>query len=114
MSEDHEPMSSICASCRARILWVRHESGRYLPLDHEPVPDGPLVIVGAWALPVAAAVNVDPLKRYRCHFATCPDAEKYRRGRKAARRKTGDPAGRQPELFDVTDDGPYGQEGGKR
>lgn len=77
-----------CRSCAALITWARTERGGRMPLDADPYdgpepgglfvlrdagsPEGPLAI----AVPPAAFPD-EPL--YRSHFATCPDADRWRR-----------------------------------
>lgn len=78
-----------CRSCNAEILWVRTEHGRRMPLDAKPVedataetrglfvlrdrhsPEGPLAIA-AWGLE-----GSEP--HYISHFATCDEAELWRK-----------------------------------
>ena len=84
-----------CRSCGAPILWARMKNtGRAIPLDEKPTPDGNL-----WAsqktgpkgielvvhfAPDKNAPRQDVLDRERrrwvSHFATCPNATKHRRG----------------------------------
>lgn len=81
-----------CRSCGAGIRWgAVAASGKNMPLDVEPHPDGNvriardgflLEVLGGVALPAARARG-DEL--YRSHFATCPDAGAHRRRTAAAR-----------------------------
>lgn len=52
---------SSCASCDGLILWVITPRGKPMPVDAEP----------------------DSAGRYTSHFATCPDADGWRRRRRA-------------------------------
>jgi hypothetical protein len=72
-----------CRSCGAEVIWAKTEAGRPMPVDVEPDPAGNLhlwldgnheyrcaVIVESWP---------DYRPRFRPHFATCPDAQSWRR-----------------------------------
>lgn len=58
--------SSKCRSCGAPIVWFKTSAGKKIPVD---------------------AATVEPedqqlqLPRHVSHFATCPDADKFRRKR---------------------------------
>ena len=68
-----------CRSCGAPILWIlTGKSDKAIPLDLKTRSDGNLVIENGYA------VNFQPLlhsghDRYGSHFATCPQAEQWRR-----------------------------------
>jgi hypothetical protein len=77
---------SACRSCGAPILWAETDGGKRAPLDLDPVPDGTFVIAdrNRWGTPRVAYVPADALliddaPRYRSHYATCPDADRWRR-----------------------------------
>lgn len=63
---------SSCQSCGAPIKFVRTVSGRWVPLDPEVV--NCMTDKGHPGL-------YEPVKGFVSHFATCPDADKYRRAR---------------------------------
>jgi hypothetical protein len=76
-----------CRSCGAPIRWAVTVNGKRMPVDDQPVPDGNLVLSdptpGAYA-PVAAAFDpqqllIDDPPRFVSHFATCPQADQYRK-----------------------------------
>lgn len=77
---------STCRSCDAPILWVTMESGKAMPLDADPHPDGTVLPA---QVPTARAQVIKPenmaeikslgLGLHRSHFATCPNAAKHRR-----------------------------------
>jgi len=74
-------MTPSCRSCGAPILWARSTRGRMVPLDREPVADG-TIILGADDVAFVLGPADEPIAgtpRYHSHFATCPDADKYRR-----------------------------------
>lgn len=67
---------SACKSCGAAIVWVRTESGRVMPVDLHPTNRGNVVIRNGVAY---VGAQQDDAPRYTSHFATCPDAEGWRR-----------------------------------
>lgn len=83
-----------CSSCRASIIWTRTTTGSRMPVDPVPVADGnvALVVRGADGAGLTAivlksrrdahllsgALTAGP--RYKSHFATCPNADKHRKG----------------------------------
>jgi hypothetical protein len=78
--------ASLCRSCRAAVTWARTEAGRRIPLDAEPVEpasSGTAFVLRdvADATPLALAAPADAFPgepRYRTHFASCPQAERWR------------------------------------
>lgn len=71
---------STCRSCGAEILWSETMTGKKIPLDPEQVLGGNIVLEAEGAL--ARIVKPEPgVKRYRSHFASCPQAEQHRRPR---------------------------------
>jgi hypothetical protein len=75
---------SACSSCNAPIIWARTGSGKPIPLDFEPAPDGNVEfdvgtgVAKSWG---SSHVWPDGVARYRAHFSTCPDADEHRRSR---------------------------------
>lgn len=87
-------MATECRACGAPIKMVTTEAGwraappKLMPIDVEPVEDGNVVILPAsGAIPPRAKVlkkgqDAPPgALRYRSHFATCPEAGRFRRPR---------------------------------
>lgn len=71
-----------CRSCKAPILWCRTTLGNLMPVDAEPVADGNIVLKDGTAHTLSKADLFEPMvdgPRYRSHYATCPDAQKYRK-----------------------------------
>lgn len=73
-----------CRSCENKILWLMTTKGKLIPLNACPVRDGNMVIEnhGSGLL----AVAFQPLihgshQRYVSHFATCPDADDWRKSK---------------------------------
>lgn len=90
-----------CASCKAPITWTLTENGKRMPIDAEPVAEGNIEIVGETRRHLAdGGTETTPVirvlkkgegdtlpglsapSRYVSHFATCPDAGKFRKGAK--------------------------------
>lgn len=79
-----------CRSCGAALRWaINDHTGSRMPLDAEADPNGNISVIEwgprqANGLPQPiVGVNADPTKamtpmRYTSHFATCPDADKWR------------------------------------
>jgi len=65
-----------CRSCGAAIRWGRTQSGKAMPLDAEPVPDGTLGIAPNGEIYSKGDEAGD---RYKSHFATCPNAATHRK-----------------------------------
>lgn len=71
-----------CSTCHARILWVKMASGKLNPVDAEPVASGNVVIDEDGQGVVLKKDLFDAPAtgpRYVSHFATCPDAAKFRK-----------------------------------
>jgi hypothetical protein len=69
-----------CRSCGAEILWCRTVNNKSIPVDAKPVEYGGNIVIRDG---VAITLKRDEPseageKRYRSHFATCPDAKKFR------------------------------------
>jgi hypothetical protein len=68
-------------------MWTLTEHGKRIPLDEQPYdgdqPNGQFVLRhGNLTQPYAVAVPPDVFidePHYRSHFATCPDADRWRR-----------------------------------
>lgn len=72
------PKRSQCRGCKRPILWVRSAvTGRTMPLDADPITGGTFVIVHGQAR-LAGNQTSPAVNRYRSHFATCPEAERFR------------------------------------
>jgi hypothetical protein len=94
-------MSDVCSSCNAPIVWALTERGKRMPVDAEPVEDGN-VLLSHRGWPGAAPVAIvqgpleieqlriqhertpqqGPLRLFTSHFATCPDADQHRKGKR--------------------------------
>ena len=76
-----------CASCRAPIFWAQLPSGKSMPVDAAPTPDGTVLLfhtakgsLRAHVLKKGEAYHLGAPRR-TSHFVTCPQAQKHRRSR---------------------------------
>lgn len=60
---------SCCRACGAKILWARTAAGKIIPLDACPIANGNMR---------REMLDGSEL-RYLSHFATCPNADRFRR-----------------------------------
>lgn len=80
---------TVCGSprCNGKIMFATTENGRSMPVDADPHPDGMLLlgwrgeILRVWVVPIAErkAKRLQAGGLHRSHFATCVDADYYRR-----------------------------------
>lgn len=76
-----------CRGCQAPMTWALTDRGKGIPLDPDPVPDGNLVQAGENADDgrmivryLAKGEEPEPgVARYKTHFATCENADEFRR-----------------------------------
>ncbi len=79
-------MPDACKSCRAPIVWaVTAKNGKAIPIDPVPTYDGNIRLENRDEQrqpPIAHVVGAQQelvrTPRYTSHFATCPDAAKFR------------------------------------
>ena len=79
-----------CKSCGAEIIWVKMRSGKSAPCNPEPIHYRKLVHGENMLLLVTPEGDVTPgqawkdsdLFGYISHFATCPNANRHRKGKK--------------------------------
>lgn len=81
-------MITTCRSCGAPILFKRTSAGKLMPLDRDPTPDGNVMLgfVGGEETAILltdpgdiAGCAVDGVPLFMPHFATCPDADRFRK-----------------------------------
>ncbi len=80
---------SRCRACNAPMVWGVTESGAKMPVDPEPVEGGNVIVLSDAGLagPLVKVLGeptlldglAEPTVRYVSHFATCPNAEEFRR-----------------------------------
>ena len=68
-------MADTCRSCSAEIEWAVTTNGRPIPLDLERHPYGNITLDDAGVAQVVVPGEGDRSS----HFATCPDAARFRR-----------------------------------
>ena len=69
-----------CNSCGATIFWVIMPSGKRMPLDAKPDPNGKVVLHDDGKHAFAPGAGGDePAMRFPSHFATCPHAANHRK-----------------------------------
>ena len=61
-------MKTLCRSCRAEIVWLKTTGGKAMPVDAASVQEGD---------------KLYSYTRHISHFASCPDAKKFRRAKPA-------------------------------
>lgn len=79
--------TTVCrsANCDARIVWARSSlTGRPIPVDAEPHPDGNVFLyrdreLGVTAQVLTRAAAAEGTGLHRSHFASCPDADGWRK-----------------------------------
>jgi len=70
-----------CQSCGAPIVWAVTDSGKRMPVDPRVVDGGKLKLYVAAGVVRVRHVAAPDGALHRPHFATCPDAESWRRRR---------------------------------
>lgn len=65
-----------CRSCGARMIFGLTDKGRRMPLDAEPVPDGPWTVDANGNLERASA-DTPPEERRQSHFVSCPQGRAW-------------------------------------
>lgn len=78
----HPPQPGTCSACEADILWVMGINGRRNPLNAEPDPKGNIWLDDGGLAHYRTKVSVIPkgAARFTSHFASCPNAQQFRRG----------------------------------
>lgn len=83
-----------CKSCGARIKFIKTPAGRYIPVDPDVIfwriPDTSLgetaedtiVLDDGSVVKGIICMKTGTYEGYVSHFATCPQADKWRRGNK--------------------------------
>jgi hypothetical protein len=64
----HHPFETRCRSCEALIVWFLTKNGKRMPVNAETTKE------------TDAEHQLD-LSRHKSHFASCKDAEDWRKGR---------------------------------
>jgi hypothetical protein len=71
-----------CRSCGKEVIWVRTNTGKTMPVDSKPSPDGNVLLIRdlfgqVESCEVVKKGSKDEL--HLSHFATCPQARKWRK-----------------------------------
>jgi hypothetical protein len=81
------PLSAVCGSCDASIVWATLPSGKLMPLDATPTPDGNIAArrldngdLQARVLKAGEEPAEDE-RRGTSHFQTCVNAAQHRQRR---------------------------------
>lgn len=77
-----QPDRHLCQSekCQAPIRWARTTTGKLMPLDPDPHPDGNIELTDAGAVVHAdGQMMFDTGPRYMPHWATCTDPREFKR-----------------------------------
>lgn len=79
-----------CRSCGKPIVWIKMQTGNWMPCDEGMVPykqdpEGPATVIAQHGEAIRCRLEFDGIPTglaRTSHFATCPDADKFRnRGR---------------------------------
>lgn len=83
-------MGAECRGCGASIIWAKVKTRwdkpeTNMPLDAEPVDDGEWLLdpEKGTAAYISRQPTLIPDNRHRAHWATCPDAETFRKQKAA-------------------------------
>lgn len=68
-----------CRSCGASIFWMPTTKGKRMPLDAQPVADGLVWLHGGVAHVGDQPAAMGVTERFTSHFATCPQAGRWRK-----------------------------------
>lgn len=74
-----------CKACGARIMWIPTEKGGMMPCDPKPIPykedqAGNLTLITSEGKVIKAKADAtSESKGFVSHFATCPEADKFRK-----------------------------------
>ena len=78
---------AVCNSCKATIWWALTPSGKSMPINEKPDPNGTVTTDQNGIVEIITDPAEQRLARkrgrkfYTAHFATCPAADKHRRRR---------------------------------
>ena len=78
-----------CRGCHAPLRWARTESGKAIPLDPEPVPDGNIVVTDSGIAHFLRATEMATSERYVSHFSTCVKRAHFRKQRRSVGTRKG-------------------------
>lgn len=75
-----------CRACGASMIWGKWPNGRGVPLDAEPSADGNIRLQRDGSAEILKGVQLAPARQRKerlfiTHFATCPNADSFRKER---------------------------------
>ena len=76
---------SKCKRCGAPIFWAPTKNGKDMPVDEAPDRARGNLVLENGTVRVAAESDDDAFFRYTSHFATCPNANEFRKKRGSAK-----------------------------
>lgn len=73
-----------CKTCKAEVIFAKMITGKWMPVDRDPVDGGNIQLVLTAAGPVAhvkstAALDAEGVSKYISHFVSCRDAAQHRK-----------------------------------
>lgn len=72
--------TSRCESCNAEVIWTETVNGKKMAVDAEPVENGNLRVFESEGRVLSRySFKDEEGPHYQAHFASCPDAEKWRK-----------------------------------
>lgn len=75
-------MSDRCKSCGADVLFARHErTGKWMPFQLDESAGEWIIVDGSASHQGKAPEHWGSVPRYTSHFATCPQAGRWRRAK---------------------------------
>lgn len=90
--------AGVCRACKAPMLWAVTVNGKRQPFDPEPTEEGTYLLsheqqgrppvarhqdeAARETLRKQAATRGEPLRLFVPHHATCPEREKFRKGKR--------------------------------
>lgn len=78
---------TVCRSCGVALIWALRPGAQAVPLNREPDPEGTVTTNqhDEWVfgverqIPGQQSLLGEPEPRYRLHFETCPDRDRWHR-----------------------------------
>jgi len=68
--------AGVCRSCGARIEWAELTTGKRMPFDAD------IIVRSVHESPTGRIIELVDMTRSKSHFATCPQANEWRRNHK--------------------------------
>lgn len=90
----HPKQLTRCRGCRRTVFFATTQGDKKIPIDEKPANDGNLLVATSGTqLPTAtvmrsgqaAGMREQGVPTYKAHFATCPNADDFRKKARARR-----------------------------